>query len=180
MVIFIIQSFFEGFGLIGIYRLPILLILAFIVELFSTFFYTIAATIQKDLTHYFYNNNTSIPEGNPSEDGVVLNKFIANKYHLDPEISLESASKELDISKARMTKLIKNSGYDNFYNFINIHRIKESKRQLSSIPDNHVIETVIKASGFKSRATFYRVFKQHTGMTPTTFLKTVERKPEDK
>jgi len=177
-VIFIIQSFFEGFGLIGIYRLPILLILAFVVELFSTFFYTIAATIQKDLAHFFYKYN-AINEGNPSEDGVVLNNFIANQYHLDPEISLESASRELDISKARMTKLIKDSGYDNFYNFINIHRINESKRQLSSIPDNHVIETVIKASGFKSRATFYRVFKQHTGMTPTTFLKTVDRKPED-
>jgi len=34
----------------------------------------------------------------------------------------------------------------------------------------HVIDSVISQSGFNSRSTFYRVFKETTGLSPGAFL----------
>ncbi|PLW98088.1 MAG: hypothetical protein C0593_06620 [Marinilabiliales bacterium] len=174
IIIFMIHSFFEGFGIIGIYNFPAILIAAFTFELISSLFYTIFATLQQDLSTIFHYNKSHTANTHTA-DSEILITFKKNKYYLNPDLNLDMTAKALEISKEKLTKMIKSAGYENFYSFINTHRIEESKTLLSNIPENHVIESVILASGFKSRATFYRVFKQYTGITPTHFL-SIEKK----
>ncbi|WP_073170660.1 helix-turn-helix domain-containing protein [Tangfeifania diversioriginum] len=120
------------------------------------------------------NNNSNPEEFNNCRPGIISSKIIdefkENEYYLDPDISLQELAGKLNISKHKLSKIIKDEGYDNFYVLINHFRIQKSKILLSKMPNNHVIESVVTESGFKSRSTFYRVFKDSTGLTPKEYI----------
>lgn len=171
IVIMLFQAFFEGFALLGIYNFTFMYILAFSFQIIFAFFFIIHATIQKDLAPIFDNYGNEPPFVLQSDETQnLIHQFKTKKLFLISDISLDETARQLDVSKYKLTQVIKDTGYDNFYNFINAHRIEESKILLLNMPDNHVIESVIDQSGFKSRSTFYRVFKQTTGETPTEYI----------
>ncbi len=171
VIIFLLQGFFEGFALLGIYQFNFLLILAFVYQLVFAFFFVIHASLQKDLSNIFINSTNETSPAIPSEEkSHFMQQFSEKELFLIPDISLEEVARKLNISKYELTQIIKEKGYSNFYNFINEHRIEKSKILLKEIPEDYVIESVIEQSGFNSRSTFYRVFKQTTGKTPGDFL----------
>ena len=174
------EGFFEGFGLLGIYSYSWMLVLVYSFLVFYAFFFFIHALQQKDISSIVFPDDTSF-EGNSNvkvisitqqkqESRKIVDTFIENEFYLDPEISLQDLAMKLEVAKYKLSKIIKDEGYDNFYDFINHFRIEKSKKLLSEIPDNHVIESVVTESGFKSRSTFYRVFKESTGVTPKEFI----------
>lgn len=172
IILTLFQGFFEGFGLLGIYNLRSTLILAFIFHVIYAFFIAVHVSIQKQLDHLV---NTSIETtGSNSENKensfLILEKFRKEELFLHPDITLEDVAASLQIPKYKLSNIIKYSGYNNFYDFINKHRIEKSIHLLSKMPQNHVIDSIIEQSGFKSRATFYRVFKQTTGKTPSELI----------
>ena len=182
------EGFFEGFGLLGIYNSSFMLVLVYSFLIFYAFFFFIHALQQKDISTIVSQDNTTY-EGKADVDktGIaeqkqesekIIDKFIKKELYLNPEISLQELAMELEVAKYKLSKIIKDEGFENFYVFINYYRIKKSKELLSVIPDNHVIESVVKESGFKSRSTFYRVFKESTGVTPTEFIGEVKYKLE--
>ena len=60
-----------------------------------------------------------------------------------------------------------------FSDLVNSYRVELAKETL--IKDKHLsVEGVALNSGFNSRATFYRVFKKHTGFSPTEYLNSLE------
>lgn len=60
----------------------------------------------------------------------------------------------------------------NFYEFINSYRIEEVKHRLDHPKYKHLtILAVALESGFNSKTSFNRVFKQMTGLTPSEFQK---------
>lgn len=177
VVIFLFQGFFEGFALLGIYNFNFILIIAFVYQLIFSFFFMIHSILQKDLSPNF-ENYASEPATvvQRDEKSRHLQQFRTRELFLIPDISLEETSRHLSISKNKLTQMIKDDGYSNFYDFINAHRIEKSKILLSEIPDNNVIESIIEQSGFNSRSTFYRVFKQTTGKTPSEYLSLAKEK----
>ncbi len=171
VVIFLFQGFFEGFALLGIYHFSFMFLLGFVYQLIFSFFYMIHATIQKDMSPLFEDsNNDALADIHDDETNQLVNQFRRRELFLNQDISLGQTAQLLDISKNKLTQVIKERGYNNFYHFINDHRIEKSKKLLLEIPDEHVIESVIQQSGFSSRSTFYRVFKQITGLTPSAYL----------
>lgn len=90
--------------------------------------------------------------------------------YLDPELTLQKASTILGILKYKLSLLIQDDGYSNFYSFVNFFRVEKSKLLLKKMPDTHVIESIAKKSGFNSRSTYFRVFKEFAGETPGDFL----------
>lgn len=68
----------------------------------------------------------------------------------------------------------------NFSEVINSYRVEEAKNLLIQKP-NYSIEGIAFEAGFGSKATFNRVFKKHTGLTPSEYLSqnsTTRHKPE--
>lgn len=60
----------------------------------------------------------------------------------------------------------------NFYEFVNAYRIEEVKKMiLDRSQDYKTLLALALESGFNSKSSFNRVFKQYTGMTPTQFKK---------
>jgi AraC-like DNA-binding protein len=56
----------------------------------------------------------------------------------------------------------------NFYEFVNHHRIQHAKAALLADPTKTILEIALD-SGFNSKSTFNAAFRDHVGCTPTTF-----------
>jgi AraC-like DNA-binding protein len=93
-----------------------------------------------------------------------------HKPFLDPEITLTELARKVIIPARSLSEVINISFRQNFYDFINSYRIKESERLFSSDKDpNKTILEVLYAVGFNSKSSFNSAFKRLTGMTPTDY-----------
>jgi len=79
---------------------------------------------------------------------------------------------EIGISKEMLQQFLKLKGFDSFIAFLNARRVENFKRNLK-LPKykNYNIEGIALESGFKSKSTFFRVFKEQEGVTPTQYMK---------
>lgn len=90
------------------------------------------------------------------------------EYYLDPNLSLKEIVKACNSNRSYVSKTIKAFSNQKFCNFVNRFRIEKAKSILQNYPD-YVQESVAELSGFKSTATFYRIFKSYTGLTPNKY-----------
>lgn len=92
--------------------------------------------------------------------------------YLNPDLSLRSLAKELDIHPNQLSWLLNESIGKNFNAYINHYRVKEFKRLAKDPSKAHI--TVIGLayeSGFNSKTVFNTYFKKETGLTPKQFVK---------
>ncbi len=93
-----------------------------------------------------------------------------DKLYLDPELSLTSLAEQLAVSSKELSLVINESKQKGFNDYLNGWRVRETARLLSH-PEHRgagLLEIAFDA-GFNSKATFNRVFKQSTGMTPSQY-----------
>jgi len=92
------------------------------------------------------------------------------KPYLNPKLSLEEVSRELNVQPNQLSQVINKKTGSNFNQYINEYRVEESKKILAS-PEyvKLTIEAIAQTAGFRSKSTFYEAFKTHTGMTPKQF-----------
>ncbi len=97
-----------------------------------------------------------------------------NKPYLDEELSLQKLSSLMNISTHQLSQIINQNLNTNFYKFINSYRIEEVKTKLSN-PDfsKYSILGIAFESGFNSKSTFNKIFKEETGKTPSEYKKSV-------
>lgn len=92
-----------------------------------------------------------------------------NKVHLNSELSLAKLAEVLREPPQYISQTLSQILCCTFYDFINKARIENAKKMLME-SDYSVIEITL-ATGFNSRSSFYKAFKQFTGMTPSQFRK---------
>jgi AraC-like DNA-binding protein len=170
-----IRGLTTGAELFGAYSIPAVFMVYYIFLICFSFYIFFQALVRPDISFV----DTSIQEitnpaaveksGESKAELRVLEIFKEKGLFLNPELTLQEASDELSIPKYRLTQLIKAGGYNNFYAFVNEHRIDFSKELLINLPSNLTMDSVVTDSGFQSRSTFYRVFKESTGLTPKEF-----------
>jgi AraC-like DNA-binding protein len=113
---------------------------------------------------------------NDHEDYQELLSYIENhKPYVDFDLNLLSLSAQTDIKPRHLSWLINNKSGQNFCDFINQFRIEEFKRRVRE-PDskNYTLLSIAYECGFNSKATFNRVFKNRTGITPSSFYKNLD------
>ena len=94
------------------------------------------------------------------------------KVYLNSEIRIQDLANHLKIPVHTLSHLINASLNQNFYDFINTYRINEVKMRLQDEKYSHyTIVAIAFDCGFNSKATFNRLFKQYTGLTPTQYKK---------
>lgn len=99
-----------------------------------------------------------------------LNADMAEKkYYLNPDLTLEELAGNLDIPPRILSQVINEYFRNNFYDYINKLRIEESKRMIADASCKKSILEILYDAGFNSKATFNRVFKKETGLTPTEY-----------
>jgi AraC-like DNA-binding protein len=103
------------------------------------------------------------------------NYFKKNKPYLNPRISLNELSHEIGISGHLLSKIINDHYNQNFFDFINSHRVEEFKIMVKD-PKNHNITFLGLAYevGFNSKTAFNRAFKKITNQTPREYMDSLE------
>lgn len=96
--------------------------------------------------------------------------MIVEKVYLNENISLREFALQLNADPNLISFILNNHLNKNFYDFVNQYRIEEVKKRLNDPAYKHLsLLGIALESGFNSKTTFNRVFKQVTGMTPTAF-----------
>lgn len=96
---------------------------------------------------------------------------VSSKAFLRPDISLAVFSKEMDLSQRTLSRSINGYLHLNFFEFINGMRVEEAKRRLLELDaSGYTIDSIFAECGFRSRSTFFLVFKKTEGKTPAVWL----------
>lgn len=113
--------------------------------------------------------NTGLSDNFSLELKDQLLDIIKNeKPYLKSDLKLIDLANYLNISKHHMSQVI-NEHFDVSFNyFINTYRIKEAIILLENSNDLNISE-IIYSSGFNNRVSFYKAFKDQTGITPTEY-----------
>jgi AraC-like DNA-binding protein/Ca2+/Na+ antiporter len=110
----------------------------------------------------------------PSDCEIIVKKltaFVKNeKPYLISSLSIEDLSKKLKIPVKNLSQAMHTCLNQNFYDFINTHRIEEIKiRMLDNRFQNLTLLALAYDVGFNSKSVFNAAFKKHTGMTPKEY-----------
>jgi len=107
-----------------------------------------------------------------SSDEKLLAKFNEKlkEYIDDPDLSVDSISKDLGISRVHLNRKLKSLTNESPGNYIRNFRLKHAAWLLTN--KNMNIAEVAYAVGFSSHAYFSNIFKEHYGMSPTEYSET--------
>ena len=101
---------------------------------------------------------------------VLNNLILSNKLFLNSNYSIVNLSADYNISISKIREKIKESGCNNYSEFINSFKINYANSLINEgYLDKFSIESLSKVSGFQSDVTFYRIFKKINGCTPKEF-----------
>lgn len=95
-----------------------------------------------------------------------------DKIYLDSNLSIAKCAGLLGTNRTYLALAV-NSGYNmGFSEYINGHRVKEAIKLMSS-PEakEFTLDGIAEKSGFNNRVTFSKVFREHTGINPSYFMK---------
>lgn len=92
-----------------------------------------------------------------------------HKPHLDEDISLAKLASLLGVSAHQLSELLNIHKNTNFYEFLNNLRFQEALNFLSDAENDLTISDIAYRSGFNNRNSFYKVFKDKTGLTPIQY-----------
>lgn len=131
----------------------------------------------------FSPKTIGIPEdANAFEEGQSISKqdvetvrqlMEGEKVYLNPELNLSDLAKMAKMSRGQLSEIINTSFEKNFNDFVNGYRVEAFKAMLEN--DKHKqlsLLGIAQECGFNSKATFNRVFKKLTHLSPTEYLKT--------
>ncbi len=138
----------------------------------------------KVLVPYFLLENDTISKNN-SKVQVLYNKskkefiileqrlkkiFVEDKPYLDTELTLGKLAELTAISDKKLSVLLNQHMKISFYDFVNNYRINAFKDVIKSdVYNKYTIESIAFQCGFKSKASFYRIFKVKMNMSPSEF-----------
>jgi len=99
--------------------------------------------------------------------------MLKDKVFLNPELTLQELANLMNLKLNELSAFINTHLGKNFNDFINEYRINEFKQRVKS-PATDSKATIMELayqSGFNSKASFNRLFKEYTGITPSQFKK---------
>jgi putative ABC transport system permease protein len=117
------------------------------------------------------------------EKGRRLKEAVmANRLFEDAELTLATLSVKLNIHPHDLSRIINIGLEKNFSDFINEFRVREVARKMQDpVYDRLTLLGIAYESGFNSKRTFNRVFKEITGKTPVEYKNTLKKEePNDK
>ena len=111
------------------------------------------------------------PPGALKQKGIWLKKSMElNLFYQDPELSLGSLAAKLNMHPHELSRIVNEALGKNFNDFINEYRIREVTRKMQDPAcDRLTLLGIAFESGFNSKATFNRTFRQMTRKSPKEY-----------
>ena len=107
----------------------------------------------------------------------LLENMKEMKLYLNPDLNLSALSTVMNVQEEYLSGILNNQLNRNFFDFVNQYRVEEFKTQcLNPLNDSFTLIGLAYDCGFNSKATFNRVFKNTTTLTPSEYKQSVSRK----
>jgi AraC-like DNA-binding protein len=98
--------------------------------------------------------------------------MLDEKPYLNKDLTLTILAEQLGLPPTQLSQVLNEGFGENFYSFINRHRVEESKRLLIDPAFAHYsILGVAFEAGFNSKSTFNKSFSQVVGQSPSDYQK---------
>ena len=177
----LISNIFNFYSLVNnewVFNILLLVILIFVNTLFfkglmqPKLFLGISANddqVYADEIHK-YSNSSVTPKQLWDTQKKIEVAVATSKPYLNPDLSLETFSSQLNLSLRLVSQTINTQFKTNFSDYINDLRIEDAKQLLKGENNLNVLEILFEV-GFNSKSAFYEHFKKKTGLTPNQFKK---------
>jgi ABC-type antimicrobial peptide transport system permease subunit/AraC-like DNA-binding protein len=183
-----LNNLLTGFGLVWLFWIPLTVV--------DYFLYHHQLGIQAYYPLYFFLTTTLIwmaakaflrPEPGTSADntsiikpllpadlkqkGIWLRKIVKEKrYYQDPELSLSTLAEKLELTTHELSRIINTVLKKSFNDFINEYRVRDIVDKMQNPAYDHItLLGIAYESGFNSKTTFHRIFKEITGKSPAEY-----------
>mgnify|MGYP006289813381 CR=1 FL=1 len=105
-----------------------------------------------------------------------LRRFMEEeKPYLDPDLTLRSVADRLASNTKYLSQVVNHYAGDNFQYFLNTYRVEEVLKKICDERFRHLtLFGIALQCGFKNKSTFYKVFREVTGVTPLTYLRSCQ------
>ncbi|NML68273.1 helix-turn-helix transcriptional regulator [Chryseobacterium sp. RP-3-3] len=137
--------------------------------------------------------NTKTPILQKTAENGVINDETAEKLFKELEsmmrndkmfqktnLNISMLSTSLNVNYTYLSKIIRCKGYQNFSNYLNVHRINYVKKLIDeSNLQKLTLMYIYTEAGFSNQATFNRVFKQIEGITPSEYISQIGKKESE-
>ena len=105
---------------------------------------------------------------NSTENTVINNVLEYLNNHFREEINIDTVAKEFNIDKSYLSHLFKDCVGTSVWSYVIFRRIS----YFNDIVNKGVnIEQASRLAGFNNYSNFFRLYKKHTGITPTEYKK---------
>ena len=91
----------------------------------------------------------------------------SEQLYLDPALTLYKLAEHIGVSAQYLSQTLNQTLQQSFYDYINEARIAAAKQQLQHTDDS--VLTIAMAVGFNARSSFYKAFKNSSGLTPAQY-----------
>ena len=93
-----------------------------------------------------------------------------DQLFLDPTLSIGKLAQHTGLSSREISAVLNQHFKKNFYTYVNEYRVEEVKRKLRDPNLQHfTILSIALDAGFNSKATFNRIFRAYTGLSPRNY-----------
>ena len=89
----------------------------------------------------------------------------------DRDLDVRTVAQKAGINDRALSECVRKGAGAGFMEYVNIMRLSFARELLLTKSDKMTIEAIAKEAGFKSRNTFYTLFRENYGLTPKEFLK---------
>lgn len=158
----------EGFGIYYGYNFAAFLLTVLIIVL------AVGSLFQTNIEPLIVTEPTAPASAPPDIDPELVQQISRSmeveKYYLDPRLNLKTFAGKLNLPPRTVSEHLNHGLKSSFIDFVNRHRVEEVKQRLQTEDrELYSILGIALESGFNSKATFHRVFKQFTGVSPGEF-----------
>ncbi len=102
--------------------------------------------------------------------GLLLSHISEHKPYLNSELKVSDLADQINVPAYHLSQIVNQEFGTNFFEFINQYRIESAKRMLRDESFDHFkILAVAIENGFNNKASFNRVFKKYTAVTPSEY-----------
>jgi AraC-like DNA-binding protein len=102
----------------------------------------------------------------------LLKLFEEQAIYCEPKLQLQDVAEALKVTPHALSQTINTLGGKPFYDFVNVYRVKYFQKLLQDpAKKRFTILALGLDSGFNSKASLNRVFKEHIGLSPSEYQK---------
>lgn len=127
-----------------------------------------------------YDGTASIPDNRQTALFTSLQALMEQEHaYRDSSLSLEKAAEMLSTNRTYLSQIVNEVANQSFPAYVNSFRIREAISLLSDTENDEPLKNISQSVGFSTPSTFYTLFRQKTGMSPSVFRDNVRKIKQD-